>query len=478
MASVRSRNHQGEKEDDEFRSWRSPHHKTSDHFRKHDRHHHEQQGQGETRERRDRERYNDRRGSSDNNAGHRTRYRESKPHRWTSDKRTPDGNKKMDLKSSSEFPSLGAKEMKTRSSFTPDVVRPSTQRSVITSSASWADKIVQFEQDKQRAMKDMMKYKRRLLMSESSDGSNEDQDLHKGHKVNMSAEPKKEYETDENIIVRRQKQIEYGKNTLGYDNYLQEVPKNKRAKGKHMSTPNKFHKCSRRAWEGLVRQWRKKLHEYDPADTYKPDTVARKELHFSDTTSEASSTDTDAKMDIDLNNSLSSAISDYLASNESSRPQTPELVKNRPTTPTTELKGLSVNDHLNGNHPEVKVPNQREKGDTATPDSTLTPTVTPADHEVEDNNNYQPQFNPGDLLAALHQASQNMQPPPQVMPAVFNLNLQCARPPLVPFVVPNVNSLPCPKGVNANQQMSKKAKKGDIFDNFNLDDCFKTDDVQ
>ena len=76
MASVRSRNHQGEKEDDEFRSWRSPHHKTSDHFRKHDRHHHEQQGQGETRERRDRERYNDRRGSSDNNAGHRTRYRE------------------------------------------------------------------------------------------------------------------------------------------------------------------------------------------------------------------------------------------------------------------------------------------------------------------------------------------------------------------------------------------------------------------
>ena len=41
----------------------------------------------------------------------------------------------------------------------------------------------------------------------------------------MNAKPRKEYETDENVIVRRQKQIEKGKNTLGYDNYLQQVPK-------------------------------------------------------------------------------------------------------------------------------------------------------------------------------------------------------------------------------------------------------------
>lgn len=188
-------------------------------------------------------------------------------------------------------------------------------------------------------------------------------------------------------------------------------------------------------------------------------------------------------MDIDFNNSLSSAISDYLASNESSRSHTPELV-DRPLTPTTELKSLSMSDHLNGNRPEVKMPNHVETREAATPETTLTPTVTPADHEVEDNNNYQPQFNPGDLLAALHQASQNIQQPPQVMPPAFNLNLQCVRPPLVPYVIqdvnslpgPDDNSLPCPDDINPIQKAPKKNKTGDIFDNFNLDDCFKNDE--
>ena len=64
-------------------------------------------------------------------------------------------------------------------SYTPEAIRPSAQRHTSTSSTSsknWADRIEQFEKDKERALKDMMRYKRRLLMSESSDCSNEDQE--------------------------------------------------------------------------------------------------------------------------------------------------------------------------------------------------------------------------------------------------------------------------------------------------------------
>ncbi|RWS09567.1 histone RNA hairpin-binding protein-like protein [Dinothrombium tinctorium] len=73
-----------------------------------------------------------------------------------------------------------------------------------------------------------------------------------------------EFETDLKALERKQKQIDYGKNTIGYQNYLKAVPKFKRSQN-DLHTPNKYIKYSRRSWDMQIKIWRKFLHRYDPA---------------------------------------------------------------------------------------------------------------------------------------------------------------------------------------------------------------------
>jgi len=87
-----------------------------------------------------------------------------------------------------------------------------------------------------------------------------------------TVEKQRKFETDPATIDRRQRQIDFGKVTKGYNNYLSAVPKNRRSRNQP-ATPDKHQVCSRRSFDGQIRIWRLLLHAYDDDDVNKNKSV-------------------------------------------------------------------------------------------------------------------------------------------------------------------------------------------------------------
>jgi len=68
-----------------------------------------------------------------------------------------------------------------------------------------------------------------------------------------------QFERDLLVLARREKQLDYGKNTSDYDTYLKHVPREART-SRMPRTPDRFKKYSRRQWDGMVKAWKLNIH--------------------------------------------------------------------------------------------------------------------------------------------------------------------------------------------------------------------------
>jgi len=77
-------------------------------------------------------------------------------------------------------------------------------------------------------------------------------------------------------ISKRSKQINIGKKTKGYIDYVNTIPKRERVIGKHLQTPNPKERISKRRFQGKVRNWRRFLHHWNDATASKVESSIRK----------------------------------------------------------------------------------------------------------------------------------------------------------------------------------------------------------
>jgi hypothetical protein len=70
--------------------------------------------------------------------------------------------------------------------------------------------------------------------------------------------------SDTHKLSQRQKQIDFGKNTLSYERYRREVPRKERT-FQDPRTPDISDPMSKRRFDGKVKQWRRGLHEWELA---------------------------------------------------------------------------------------------------------------------------------------------------------------------------------------------------------------------
>lgn len=66
-------------------------------------------------------------------------------------------------------------------------------------------------------------------------------------------------------VARRTRQLDLGKRTPGYANYVRAVPQTSRKPRRpdHPVTPDPTGEYSKRQWDGIVRKWRRQLHTWD-----------------------------------------------------------------------------------------------------------------------------------------------------------------------------------------------------------------------
>ncbi|XP_071828571.1 uncharacterized protein [Apostichopus japonicus] len=268
---------------------------------------------------------------------------------------------------------------------------PRRQLSSVSSSGESIDWCTLMDEDDRRLTiikEDMQRHKEKLARYAKSGISKDDRLL--------------QTETDEVVLVRRQKQIEYGKNTQCYEKYREAVPKKMRKRGQHPSSPNKFQVCSRRSWDSQVRIWRRNLHQWDPNGKGQT-----KRLLSSDTGSDISS-ENDHPMDQEvssLDTSVTSSVSSGLtASHEGSRSASPLTVGQEDNS-----KVPCAIQPLNNNAPPSYAsiaakftPGKSSLAVRIPLNNPKTPTGTPAEDEVTlDPQMSPPPFNPTELLEAL-----------------------------------------------------------------------------